>query len=184
MVRTHELLSYLLFADLHHAVLTSSQRVIFDKVKAFVLEHRVPGSAAHQRKSRLTMPNDFPAADRKFIDTLADDLHLSVTWDEYDDDDQNLVTWRFPGELEEPIPEDGENGAAGGEEDEAWEDEDDEESREAVDRVLAKYSKAKVKQDDKEGDFDARYELGIQEKMDEWKRGYYKVNHSHSTSCR
>ena len=53
------------------------------------------------------MPNSFPAADRKFINDLADSLHLSITWDEYDDDDQNLVTWRFPGELEEPVQENG-----------------------------------------------------------------------------
>ena len=41
--------------------------------------------------------------------------------------------------------------------------------------MLAKYEKAKVAEDDKEGDFDARYEQSIKEKMDEWKRGYYKV---------
>ncbi|KAI0091131.1 exonuclease II [Irpex rosettiformis] len=156
-------------------ILTKSQRAIFDQVKAFVLDHRAPGSLAHQRKSRLTMPNSFPAADRKFINDLADSLHLSITWDEYDDDDQNLVTWRFPGELDEPVPENGENGKAGDEDnDEEWEDEDDEESRVAVDRVLAKYEKAKVAEEDNEGDFDARYEQSIKEKMDEWKRGYYK----------
>jgi 5'-3' exoribonuclease 1 len=168
-------------------VLTASQRAIFDKVRTFVVEHCSPGSQAHQRKSRLTMPNVFPARDRTFINKLANDLHLTVTWDEYDEHDQNLVTWRFPGELEEPVPEPG-NGVVSGDsddtvvendddddDDEAWEDEDDEESRAAVDRVLQKYEKAKVQQDDKEGDFDARYESSIQEKMAEWKRGYYKV---------
>lgn len=162
-------------------VLTSSQRVIFDKVKAFVLEHRLPGSIEHQRKSRLTMPNTFPAADRKFVNDLADDLHLSLTWDEYDEDDQNLVTWRFPGELEEPLPENGgstgkpEGQLENEEDDDAWEDEEDEESKAAVDRVLQKYEKAKVKEDDQDGDFDARYEASVKEKMDEWKRGYYRV---------
>ena len=56
------------------------------------------------------------------------------------------------------------------------EDVDDEESKAAVDRVLAKFDKLKVQPEDKEGDFDARYELGIKEKMDEWKRNYYKVS--------
>lgn len=125
------------------------------------------------------MPNVFAARERKFITTLAEDLHLSLTWDDFDEQDQNLVVWRFPGELEEPLPENGNdtaNGQANNEDDEAWEDdEDDEESRAAVDRVLTKYAKAKVMQDDKEGDFDARYELSIKEKMDEWKRGYYRV---------
>ncbi len=126
------------------------------------------------------MPNVFPAADRLFVNKLAEDLHLSLTWDEYDEQDNNLVTWRFPGELEEQVPEDGESNVKieeeGEEEDDAaWEDEEDEESKAAVDRVLGKYEKAKVAEDDKEGDFDARYEISIQEKMAEWKRGYYKV---------
>lgn len=128
------------------------------------------------------MVNNFPARDRKFIQDLADDLHLSVTWDEYNEDDQNLVTWRFPGELEEPVPENGNNGhAEDGEDDDEWEDEEDEESRVAVDRVLTKYSKARVADDDREGDFDARYEMSIKEKMDDWKRTYYKVRELHMT---
>ena len=162
-----------------YAALTTSQRQIFEQVKAFVLEHRQSGSLAHIRKSRLTMPNTFPAKDREFINTLADDLHLSVTWDEYDDQDQNLVTWRFPGELEEMVPSNGvatpAEDAAEDDGDDAWEDEDDEESKAAVDRVLAKFDKLKVQADDKEGDFDARYEQSVKEKMDEWKRNYYKV---------
>ena len=51
------------------------------------------------------------------------------------------------------------------------EDEDDEESRLAVDRVLKKYTAAKVMEDDKD-DFDARYEMSIKDKMAEWKRTY------------
>ena len=47
------------------------------------------------------MANIFPARDRLFISNLAEELHLHLAWDEYDEDDQNLVTWRFPGELDE-----------------------------------------------------------------------------------
>lgn len=119
------------------------------------------------------MVNDFPARDRQFISNLAQDLHLNTTWDEYDEKDRNLVIWRFPGELDEPVPESGP--ASGNDDDEEWEDEEDEESRAAVDRVLAKYEKAKVMEDDKEGDFDARHEASIKDKMDEWKRNYYRV---------
>lgn len=176
-------------------VLTEPQRVIFDKVKAFVMDNRNAASAAHTRVTRLAMPNDFPARERKFIEKLAEDLHLSVRWDEYDDEDVNLVTWRFPGALEEPLsteeavngkeaqsgsatPNGKDGGAEGGEAE--WEDveeeEEDEESRAAVDRVLKKYEKAHVAHDDEGGGFDARYESSIKEKMDEWKRGYYQVS--------
>jgi 5'-3' exoribonuclease 1 len=161
-------------------VLSQSQRDIFEKVQAFVLQYRSASSLA-LRNALLTMPNTFPARDREFITRLAEDLHLSITWDEYDEDDQNLVSWRLPGALEEPLPESGtatpgESADSDREDDEeAWEDEDDEEARKAVDRVLAKYSKAKVAPEDGEGDFDARYQASIKEKMDEWKRHYYQV---------
>ena len=62
-----------------------------------------------------------------------------------------------------------------------WEDVDednegeDEESKAAVDRVLKKYDKAQVMDDDEGGGFDARYDRSMKEKMDGWKRGYYKV---------
>jgi 5'-3' exoribonuclease 1 len=126
----------------------------------------------------LTMPNTFPSRDRSFISTLSTDLHLSVAWDEYDEEDQNLVTWRLPGSMEEPIPEPGSEPNEG-EDDEQWEDvsdEDDEESQLAVDRVLKKYEKAPVKDDDEGGGFDARHEISVNHKMDEWKSVYYKVS--------
>jgi hypothetical protein len=41
--------------------------------------------------------NVFPARYRTFVAKLSADLHLGVSWDEYDDQDQNLVTRRLPG---------------------------------------------------------------------------------------
>ena len=127
------------------------------------------------------MQNTFSARERVFIGTLAEDLHLSVTWDEFDEDDQNIVTWRFPGTLGQQSPEPGTH-KTNGDTEEEWEDvdddeeeEDDEESKAAVDRVLNKYEKAQVMKDDEGGGFDERYDRSMQEKMDEWKRGYYKV---------
>ena len=153
--------------------LTQSQREVFDSVKTFVMENRNAASASHYRAARLALPNQFPARDRTFITKLSQDLHLSVQWDEYDEQDVNLVTWRFPRTLDDG--EDNEVVEEGGENSE-WEDADeDEESRAAVDRVLKKYEKAPVADPDAEGDFDARYERSIKEKMDEWKRGYYHV---------
>jgi 5'-3' exoribonuclease 1 len=153
-------------------VLTAAQRAIFDQVRAFVMQYRGAPTTTIA-SARLTIPNTFPAADRVFIGKLADDLHLSLTWDEYDEEDNNLVTWRLPGALDAPLPEDppvvdGEDG-----EDGEWEDVG--EANAAVDRVLKKYDQARVMTEDGEGDFDARYEASIKEKMDEWKRGYYKV---------
>ncbi|KAJ7717235.1 exonuclease II [Mycena maculata] len=159
-------------------VLTRPQREIFDKVKAFVTENRNDRSTA-----MLAMRNDFPARERKFITTLAEDLHLGLRWDEFDEEDRNLVTWRFPGALlEEEAGADGgtQNGHQGEGDEADWEDvdnsedEEDPEGRAAVERVLRKYEKAHVVDDDEDGGFDARHERSLMEKMDEWKRGYYK----------
>jgi 5'-3' exoribonuclease 1 len=171
-------------------VLTNNQKRIFDKIKAFVLDNRKILSPSHYRAARLALPNDFPARDRVFITKLSGDLHLQVGWDEYDDQDQNLVTWRFPRvsngvvdkrdevvreeEEEEVIVEQEGSGSNSEWEDEPT-DEDDDEAYAAVDRVLKKYEKAAVVDLDSQGSFDERYERSVKEKMDEWKRGYYQV---------
>ncbi|KIK92026.1 hypothetical protein PAXRUDRAFT_601915 [Paxillus rubicundulus Ve08.2h10] len=134
------------------------------------------------------MPNTLPARDRSFISTLSTDLHLSISWDEYDDKDQNLVTLRLPGSMEDQVPDLPNGDDANGDEDDEgqWEDvseEEDEESRLAVDRVLKKYEKAPVMDEEEGGGFDARHEKSIKDKMDEWKRGYYKVGNGTSHWC-
>jgi 5'-3' exoribonuclease 1 len=140
--------------------------------------------AMSSRGEKFTLPNVFPARDRKFIVKLSDDLHLNVAWDEYDDQDQNLVTWRFPGALANDDDEPGDDQAVedeGGDENE-WEDtEDDEEAMAAVDRVLEKYEKATVMDPDAEGSFDERHDRRVKKKMDDWKRDYYRVS---SIQCR
>lgn len=151
-------------------VLTLSQREIFDKVQRFVLQQR--GVGASGKMARLELVNEFPARDREFINTLGVDLHLELAWDEYDENDRNIVTFRVPGAHEEPQvgAEDGD----GGNEDEWVSEEEDEEARNAVDRVLDKYRKAKVLEHASE-DFDERYERVVKERMDDWKRTYYMV---------
>ncbi|KAH6913536.1 exonuclease II [Coprinopsis sp. MPI-PUGE-AT-0042] len=150
-------------------VLTPKQREIFNQIKAFVLENRKAPSSS--KSAKLSIRNDFPARERVFINQLSDDLHLSVRWDEFDAEDNNVVTWRFPGALEMAHDE----GGAGTAEDDEWEDmEGEEESHIAVDRVLNKYQKAPVEDPDAEGDFDTRHERSVREKMDEWKRSYYR----------
>ena len=156
------------------SVLTKQQRLIFEKVEAFVMENRKAASPSHTRAARLAFKNDFPARERVFIIQLAQELHLNIGWDEYDEEDTNLCTLRFPTPpgAEEVLVDETANGDEG---DDDWEDVEDEESRAAVDRVLKKYMKAPVVDPDAEGTFDERHERSVMEKMNEWKRGYYKV---------
>jgi 5'-3' exoribonuclease 1 len=151
-------------------VLTPPQRLIFEKVQQFVLEQRDAG--ASRKTTRLELLNLFPAGDREFINRLATDLHLELAWDDHNDDDENIVTFSIPRSQEEP-ESDAVDGEEGNEDD--WvSEEEDEEARNAVDRVLDKYGKAKVVEH-ADKDFDERYEQALKEKMDEWKRTYYMV---------
>ena len=95
----------------------------------------------------------------------------------YNNDDENIVTFALPRSQEEPEADavDGEEGN----EDDWVSEEEDEEARKAVDRVLDKYEKAKVVEH-ADKDFDQRYELALKEKMDEWKRSYYTVRRTSS----
>ena len=158
-------------------VLTLSQREIFDKVQRFVLNQRDVGASG--KATRLELLNDFPARDREFITNLAADLHLELAWDEYDEDDRNIVTFRLPGTPEEPQAGLEEENEGEGDEGEWVSDEEDQEARTAVDRVLDKYRKAKVLEHASE-DFDDRYEQALKEKIDEWKRSYYMVRLNHA----
>ncbi|KAL5525520.1 hypothetical protein ACEPAG_6856 [Sanghuangporus baumii] len=163
-------------------VLTAPQRIIFEEVKSFVLSHRKShvASSTEELLDALRMPNTFPARERRFIADLAAELHLEVSWDEYDDEDQNLVVFRLPGTTEsaktasdEAVIE--ENG--GDDDGDEWVDEseesDDPEAVAAIDRVLTKYERAKVVEEEEE-DFDTRHTRAVQERMDEWKRNYYR----------
>ena len=97
---------------------------------------------------------------------------------EYDEDDVNLVTWRFPAAIDGPADAAADGAAAPAEDAEAADEddgEDDAEARAAVDRVLKKYEKAPIEDKDAEGTFDERHARSIKEKMEEWKRGYYQV---------
>ncbi|KAF8525866.1 exonuclease II [Hysterangium stoloniferum] len=143
--------------------LTKDQQQILRVVKDFVLTNRSV-SASHSRAARLALPNTFSARDRAFITRLGEDLHLSLAWDEFDGD-QNVVAFRFP--YISTI--DGDDS----EEDE-WEDEDDGEATNAVDRVLKKYERLKLADADDEKDIDEKYEKKVKEKMDAWKRDYYR----------
>lgn len=183
----------------HFTALTKPQRDIFAKVKGYILASR---KGPLSKAGKLTMLNTFPASERAFVTRLAEELHLSLRFDEFDENDNNILTLTLPG-----VQEDDEDGgvskneeekeangtsssdaevveeSSGGPPDSDWEDTsgddddaDNEESRIAVDRVLNKYDKAPAFDDEEGGGFEARHERSIREKMDEWKRGYYQVH--------
>lgn len=142
--------------------MTREQQQMFKTIKSFLLNARKHKSDSNQEEegvNKLSFVNEFPARDRAFLTKVAVDLHLTLTWDEYDDQDRNLAILRIPGTQAD---------------DESSEDDGGEEGRAAVDRILKKYERLRILED--EGDADERHEVSLQRKMEDWKRNYYKVS--------
>ncbi|BEJ17836.1 hypothetical protein CspHIS471_0701040 [Cutaneotrichosporon sp. HIS471] len=143
-------------------IITKSQKKLLDKVKTFVKKHQSHPTA----EDRFTLVNELDERDRSFVQSLADDLHLRCTWDEVDDYGQPLIVLSFNVDaLSEP--------GEGDEVDEEWESDEDTESAMAIQRMLDKFAKAKIVDDDLE-DAGQSFEEKMDEKIAEWKRGYYK----------
>ncbi|WVQ68061.1 uncharacterized protein L199_006267 [Kwoniella botswanensis] len=151
-------------------VITKDQQKILNQVRQFVTKHQAKPSAA----DRCVIVNNFSARDQRFVQELGDDLHLTTTWDEVDDYGQNLVVMTFN---LEGVSEDGAAAVAGEEADgEEWESEEEDEDSEgalAIQRVFAKYNKAKIV-DNVVEDFEEAYEEKLKENLDDWKKRYYK----------
>jgi 5'-3' exoribonuclease 1 len=130
-------------------IMTTQQREVWKEVKKFV---------AHRPAQPLDLPSTLPAADRKFVQELADNLHLE--WRTVEDDEGvRHIQLSFPVKLEV--------------DDEAEEEGDDEESQLAILRVVKKYDNAQVLDVSKE-QARAQMERQYEEKFDEWKDTYYK----------
>lgn len=149
-------------------IITKDQSKLLDQIKQFVKQHESKPSS----NDRLAIVNTLPGRDRTFVQELADSLHLRCTWDEVDDYGQSLIVLSF----DVPAEEDGGEADAAENEEEAdgeWESEEDIESKAAINRVLDKYSKAKVIDNELE-DFEESFEETLKQKMVEHKRKYYK----------
>jgi len=135
---------------------------MFNTIQKFILQGReerepIADDEDVEGVTKLSFVNSFPARDRTFLTRIAGELNLRLTWDEYDDEDQNLAVLRFPSSGSDDSSDDG-----------------GEEGRAAVDRVLGKYQRTKILED--EGDSEERYEAAVKARMDNWKREYYKVS--------
>lgn len=144
---------------------------MLDQVKEFVKQHESKTSATN----RLTFVNKLSARDRRFVQELADALHLRATWDEVDDYGQSLIVLSFH---EDGAALEGEqtNGEEQDEEQDGDWESDAGEADLAIQKVFAKYDKAKVIENT-EDDFEQTYEEKLKEKMEDWKKTYYKVSY-------
>lgn len=162
--------------------MTKKQQQMFNSIRQAVLAHR--DGNGDPDKPALTFVNDLGAGDKKFITQLASELNITLAWDEFDDHDQNVISFYLPSppassssRRQAQVVEEGE-----GDDEGEWEDAsssgDEEalqESNIAVDRVLNRYLNGTTL-DDTDEEFDKREAERLKEKMDEWKKSYYKVS--------
>jgi 5'-3' exoribonuclease 1 len=133
--------------------LTPSQRIMFEKVKAFIQDQQLAPSRSPRE---VFLGSTSSTSDRTFLQDLARDLGLEVSFDEYDpEEDAPAISISTSSALD-----------AMGEE---------EESKAAIKRVLAKYDKAKTVEGT-EGSSDEEDEMNqrMKDKIVQWKKTYYR----------
>ncbi|TVY40895.1 5'-3' exoribonuclease [Lachnellula subtilissima] len=128
--------------------MTSPQREVWKQVKKYV---------TRRSDEPLNLPAALPAADRKFVQDLAESLHLEWKTIEDDQGDRHMQL-SFPPKLVGDDEED---------------DEEDEESQLAVRRVVKQFDSAQtidLTRAEAQAEMDRQYE----EKFQEWKDKYYE----------
>ncbi|KAG9234680.1 XRN 5'-3' exonuclease N-terminus-domain-containing protein [Amylocarpus encephaloides] len=129
--------------------MTTPQREVWKQVKKFVSERPA---------EMLDLAPTLPAADRKFVQELADSLHLEWKTVETNQGDRHMQL-SFPLRLEVDVEED--------------EEDEDEESKLAILRVVKQYDNAQtidLSRVEAQAEMDKQYEL----KFQEWKDEYYE----------
>lgn len=110
------------------------------------------------------LPSSLTTRDRRFLTELADALRLSISYDEFNEDDEAVIVLEFDETMLALSRE---------------EDSDDEAEKEgnmAIERVLAKYDRAPTaKAFDEDEDLETEHAKVLEEKMAQWKNDYYKV---------
>ncbi|TVY82704.1 5'-3' exoribonuclease [Lachnellula suecica] len=127
--------------------MTTPQREVWKQVKKYV---------SRRSNEPLDLPPTLPAADRKFVQDLADSLHLE--WKTVESEGERHMQLSFPAKLP-------------GDEDD--DDEDDEESQLAVLRIVEQYDNAQtidLTRAQAQAEMDRQYEV----KFQEWKDKYYE----------
>ena len=133
-------------------VMSSNQKMIFKQVKQYVSNGYGNSNGAQQP---LDLSSSLKAQDRKFVETLANDLHLN--WQTVDDaTGQRHLRLSLP----QRSPDDDET-------------EDETEAQIALSRVLKRYDKAKVV-DTSPQDAQEQAKRKYEEKFRGWKDKYYR----------
>ncbi|KAJ9629392.1 exonuclease II Exo2 [Taxawa tesnikishii (nom. ined.)] len=133
-------------------VMSTPQKEIYNQVKTYVNNR----SADDQQQQPLDLPVSLPARDRKFVEELADSLHLQWKSAADDNGERHMQLSFFPR----------------AEHDDS-EDEEDEEAQSALLRVFKRYDKAQIVDVSPE-EAQAKMEAKYEQKFQQWKDQHYK----------
>ncbi|KAL6704388.1 exonuclease II Exo2 [Coniothyrium glycines] len=135
-------------------VMSTDQKALFSKVKSWLgdyLEKKAPAP--------LDLPVSLSAEDRKFVQELADKLHVPWKTVQNEDGDRHIQLSTPPKLFDD--------------DDEDEDDDIEDESKKAIERVVVKYEQAKIvdiSPEAAQSDMQKKYE----EKFDQWRNEYYK----------
>lgn len=155
-----------------YSTLSDTQRTLLAQVESFVRSNLL---SSDRFEAALALPACYPAKDRKFLRTLASELDLCISFDEFDENDEPLITLSFDSDRERPIDSDvyavqdmledlriGESSRT-----------DSISHEDQVDKVFRKYNEAAQEPEWDEARFDDLQEQKFQRALRDWKSRYY-----------
>ena len=111
--------------------------------------------------AHLDIPASLSARDKRFLNSLGEQLKLDVFYDQFDPDDMPIIRVCFDDDLVEMAREEDEDGAE-------W--------KKAITRVLSKYDKAEQARELSEEELEEERAKQIDAQFVEWKDKYYQVS--------
>ncbi|KAA1070660.1 hypothetical protein PGT21_020445 [Puccinia graminis f. sp. tritici] len=153
-------------------VLSETQRTLLSKIEQFVQSNL---NSPSKYEATLALPACYPAKDRKFLRDLAAELNLCISFDEFNENDEPLITLAF--DPDQSPPEDPAINAV----QDMLEDfqlgqpakPETNTAQSKVDEVFHKYTQAAKEPEWNEDDFDQEQEQKFQKALSEWKSQYY-----------
>lgn len=153
-------------------VLSETQRTLLAKIEQFVRSNL---HSPNKFDVTLALPACYPAKDRKFLRDLAAELNLCICFDEFNEQDEPLITLAFDSDRS-PSPDPTIDAVRDMLEDIQLADATKPEARltdTQVNKVFNKYNRAAEEREWNESDFDRKQEEKFQKALSNWKSQYY-----------
>ncbi|KAI7933295.1 hypothetical protein MJO28_017740 [Puccinia striiformis f. sp. tritici] len=156
-------------------ILSESQRTLLGQIEEFV---RTNLHSPNKFDATLSLPASYPAKDRKFLRDIAVELSLFISFDEFNENDEPLITLAFDPEQQSMGYDPTINSVQDMLEDFQLSNQSTQPGLDRsldfqVDKVFHKYTQAVQEPEWNEEDFDKEQEKKFQNALSKWKSQYY-----------